>query len=172
MRLLTSLLSVLIFLGTLIRSEAAFADIDPRPGSQTAIKKLVENHRSTVTVLFKFEAASAAEILNSNSYMDYREQVLTTLFLGLDNIDSAHTNQLILDLAAVNFGESIAPIYSCLVQRKSKTLVVDIQKYRLSNSWCIDKLVAKFCLSTDEASQRLRNALKKAKNTECDVPLY
>ena len=171
MRSLMRLCVAWFFVGIVIVPVTAFADADPRPGSAGALNGLVESYRGTVAQLFKFEAATEG-VVTSNIYLNYRDQVLATVLTGLDNIDNSAANQLIADLSAVYLGESAGPLYSCVVQRKAKTLAVYLQKGRPLSSWCSKDLPRKFCVKEEEALQRLRSSLKKAKNSECDIPLY
>lgn len=151
---------------------AAWADADPHVGSKAALNGLVDNYRSTVVQLFDFEAKATEMVLQDNSYLNYRDQVLTTVFLGLDNLNTTAANQLIVDLSAVYVGESVGPLYSCIIQRRAKALSLHLQKTTRLNDWCLKNLPNKFCLKNDEAKLRLRTGIEKSKNAECDTPLY
>lgn len=151
---------------------AAWADADPQAGSKAALNGLVDNYRNTVVQLFEFEAKATEATLQDSGYLNYRDQVLTTVFLGLDNLNTTAANQLIVDLSAVYVGESVGPLYSCVLRRKAKVLSLHLQKTLRLNDWCSKNLPDKFCLKNDEAKLRLRSGIEKSKNAECEVPLY
>lgn len=161
-----------MFIWSLLACALAFADVDPRPGSQAALRGLVGSYRNTVVQLFKFEARASDAILAEDRYLDYRNQVLANVLLGLDNVSGEEANKLIAELSAVYLGESAGPLYSCVVQRRAKVLLPYLQKINSMDSWCINNLPHKFCLKNEEADLRLRGSFKKAKNDECDIPLY
>ena len=153
-------------------SAASLADPDPHPGSQPALSGLIASYRETIAQLLIFEASAPADVLTTTAYSAYRDQVLTTVLLGLDNVNTAAANKLVVDLSGVYLGESIGPLYTCIVQRWARSLLPNIRGIGLLNEWCSKELPAKFCLRDEDAALRLRSAVKKASQAECDLPLY
>jgi hypothetical protein len=172
MRLLVTKCWVWVLICGLSASAASLADPDPRPGSQAALNGLIASYRETMAQLLKFEASAPADVLTTTAYSAYRDQVLTAVLLGLDNVNTAAANKLVVDLSAVYLGESIGPLYSCVVQRKAGSLSPNLRRLGQLNEWCSKELPAKFCLRDEDAALRLRSAVNKARQAECDLPLY
>ncbi|WP_138928008.1 hypothetical protein [Verminephrobacter aporrectodeae] len=163
------------FSGIFIIPTTVFADIDPRPGSQSALNGLVHYYGLIVNEMVTFEAENK-EALASDLYLNYRsyrEQVLVTVLRGLDNINNSAADQLVFDLSGVSFGETTAPLYSCLVQRKARKLAKYLKKGRSPTEWCTKKLpaIAAVCRKEKDALLLLRDNIKRV-NSKCDFPLY
>ncbi|WP_265281737.1 hypothetical protein [Verminephrobacter aporrectodeae] len=167
---------VWFFAGIAVIPATVFADdIDPRPGSQSALNSLAYYYGLIVIETVKFEVENK-EILDSNlqlNYQSYREQILATVLRGLDNIDNSASDQLVFDLSGVSFGEATDPLYACLVQRKARKLAKYLKKGRSPTEWCTKELpaTAAVCRKKEDALLLLRYNIKKA-NPKCDSPLY
>lgn len=152
----------------------AFADRDPVAGSIAAKDSLVGSYRESIRTLLAFEAYVDEIYVKSNAYSIHRDTVTSTIFQGLDNIDSFSANRLIVDLSAVYFGEATGPIYLCLVQRKARHLKIFLKKYDQYslNDWCKKDLPAKYCLSNQDSMRRLKDGIEDENDPECGLPFY
>lgn len=174
MRLLISrAVSGFIFL-TFLTPSLVFADRDPVAGSPAAKEGLTNSYRETVRTLLKFDATQEGKYPKSDKYWIHRQVALSSIIRGLDNIDSFSVNRLIVDMSAVNLGESIAPLYSCLVQRKAKQVRIFLKEnnqYSLTD-WCTRNFSERYCFSKEDAYFFLKYDIAQEGEPECGFPLY
>ncbi|WP_265284536.1 hypothetical protein [Verminephrobacter aporrectodeae] len=176
------------FIGIVIIPATVFADNNPRPGSQTALNGLIQSYRHTIIKSMEFQEKSkeipgfepytinyqGEEIHGFIPYANtsHQDQILSTIIMGLDNIDNDAANQLVLDFSGVYFGEASAAVFSSLVNRKGRKLKKYLKKDRSLTDWCSKKLPAGVCHEEGHALSSLLDDIEEESHLEYYLSIY
>ncbi|WP_265281736.1 hypothetical protein [Verminephrobacter aporrectodeae] len=164
---------VWFFIGIVIIPTTVFADNNPRPGSQTALNGLVQSYRRTIIELMEFqEKSKEIQGFPPSVSTSHTDQILSTIIMGLDNIDNDAANQLVLDFSGVYFGSAPAAVFSSLVNRKGRKLKKYLKKDRLLTDWCIKKLPAGICHEEGHALSSLLDDIEEESHLEYYLSIY